>query len=63
MSDDISPADAARHDEIVDKAWSLVEGEVFLDRSGPSRSFFGRVGSQALCSAPGGGVTMVNSLS
>ncbi len=37
MSDDISPADAARHDEIVDEAWSLVEGEVFLDRSGPSR--------------------------
>ena len=37
MSDDISPADAARHDEIVDEAWSLVEGEVFLDGSGPSR--------------------------
>ncbi len=36
MSDDISPADAARHDEIVDEAWSLAEGEVFLDRSGPS---------------------------
>ena len=36
MSDDISPADAARHDEIVDEGWSLVEGEVFSDGSGPS---------------------------
>ncbi len=36
MSNDISPADVARHNELVDEAWSLAEGEVFLDRSGPS---------------------------
>ena len=36
MSDDISPADAARHDEIFDEGWSLIEGEVLLDGSGPS---------------------------
>ncbi len=36
MSDDISPADVARHNELVDEAWSLVKGQVFLDRSGPS---------------------------
>ena len=31
MTDDISPADAARHDEIFDEGWSLIEGEVLLD--------------------------------
>ena len=36
MTDDISPADAARHDEIFDEGVSLVEGEVLLDGSGPS---------------------------
>lgn len=36
MSDDISAADAARHDEIFDEGSSLVEGEVLLDGSGPS---------------------------
>lgn len=36
MSDDISAANAARHDEIFDEGSSLVEGEVLLDGSGPS---------------------------
>ncbi len=36
MSDDISPGDAARHDEIFDEGLSLIEGEVLLDGSGPS---------------------------
>ena len=34
MWDDISPADAARHDEIFDEGSSLIEGEVFQDGSG-----------------------------
>ncbi len=33
--DDISPADAARHDELFDEGSSLIEGEVFVDESGP----------------------------
>ena len=36
MSDDISPADAARHDELVDEAWALEKGQTFLHGSGPS---------------------------
>ncbi len=36
MSNDISPADAARHDELVDEAWSLEKGQTFLHGSGPS---------------------------
>ena len=36
MSDDISPADAARHDEIFDEGSSLIEGEVLLDGGSPS---------------------------
>ena len=35
MSDHISPADAARHDELFDEGSSLIEGEVFADESGP----------------------------
>jgi len=34
MSDDISPADGARHDQIFDEGSSLIEGEVFQDGSG-----------------------------
>ena len=40
MSDDLSPADAVRHDEFYNEGWSLVEGQVFIDGSGPS----GRLG-------------------
>ncbi len=36
MSDDISLADAARHDKIFSEGSSLVEGEVFLDGTCPS---------------------------
>ena len=43
MSDDISPADAARHDELFDEGSSLMEGEVFVDGSGP----YGRPGMLA----------------
>ena len=35
MSDDIPPADAARHDELFNEGTSLMEGEVFVDGSGP----------------------------
>ena len=36
MSNDISPADAARHNVLFDEGASLLEGEVFLDGGGPS---------------------------
>ncbi len=36
MSNDISPADVARHNELVDEAWALEKGQTFLHGSGPS---------------------------